>query len=627
MENIKRIAISLFLMFVCLIAAEAQTQQMKEIKGVVLDTKGEPLTGVSIIVKNQPTLGSATDISGLFKIKAGQYDVLVLKFMGYKTQEVPVVNIKDGQAKVIMEEESRNLNEVVVTAGGVAQRKATLTGAITTVNAKSLKVPTGSISNALVGNVSGIIGRQTTGEPGESNTEFWIRGISTFGANSSALVLVDGIERSLNELNAEDIESFTVLKDASATAIYGSRGANGVLLISTKRGEAGKININFKAEEGYSTRSRTPKYADGTTYATMANEAKETRYQDPLYSTQDLEIIKNNLDPDLFPNINWSDVVLKAGAKNNRETLSLSGGGNTARYFISGSYYNEDGMYNTEDETSDTNTNVSYDRYNYRSNVDVNVTKTTLLRLGIGGFLTNEIKPRMSSSDIWASISNLTPLTVPRMYSNGKIPTYGDGNTMNPEVQIKKTGYISKWESKVETNLTLEQDLASITSGLKFIGMFSFDSDNTNTIKRAQNPELWSAARRRDSNGDLVMTKVLDESLTSVTSAASGDRRYYTEAKLNYEKLLKEDHRVSALLMYYQQDKTSTANISDIKSSIPYRHMALSGRATYGYKDRYLTDFNFGYVGSENFQKGERFGFFPGSFRCLGCLRRTTDKR
>lgn len=611
MENIKRVAISIFLMFVCLITVEAQTQQMKEIKGVVLDTKGEPLVGTSITVKNQPTLGSMADISGNFKIKAGLYDVLVFKIIGFETQEAPVVNIKDGQIKIIMNDQSKDLNDVVVTAGGVAQRKATLTGAITTVNMKTMKVPTGSLSNALVGNVSGIIGRQTTGEPGESNTEFWIRGISTFGANSSALVLVDGIERPLNELNAEDVESFSVLKDASATAIYGSRGANGVLLITTKRGEAGKVNINFKAEQGYSTRSRTPEYSDGITYATMANEAKETRYQDPLYSKQDLEIIKNNLDPDLFPNINWSDVVLKAGARNNRETISLSGGGATARYFVSGSYYNEAGMYNTEDETSNTNTNVSYKRYNYRSNVDVNVTKSTLLRLGIGGFLTSEIKPRMSSSDIWAAISNLTPLTVPRMYSNGKIPTYGGGNTMNPEVQIKKTGYLSKWESKVETNLSLEQDLEFITSGLKFIGTFSFDSDNANTIKRAQNPQLWSAARRRDSNGDLVMTRVMEESLTSVSSTASGDRRYYTEAKLNYEKLLNNDHRVSALLMYYQQDKISTANITDIKSSIPYRHMALSGRATYGYKDRYLTDFNFGYVGSENFQKGQRFGFFP----------------
>lgn len=610
MKNLQRYIIALFILLTGVTGVQAQTQQEKTVSGIVKDAQGEPLIGVTIIVKNQPTKGVITDTDGRFKIKTGLYEILQFRYVGFKTQDIPVVTVK-GELNVMMEEDTESLEEVVVTAGGVTQRKATLSGAITTVEMKTMKTPTSSISNALVGNVTGIIGRQTTGEPGRDNTEFWVRGISTFGANASALILVDGIERSLNELNVEDIESFSVLKDASATAIYGSRGANGVVLITTKRGDAGKVNIDFKAEYGYDTRSRTPEYVDGITYAQMANEARTTRYQDPIYSEQDLEIIARGLDPDLFPNVDWADVILKDGSSNYRGTLSLSGGGTLARYYVSGSYYSKDGLYKTNDALNDYETNATYERYNYRANVDMDITKTTLFKVGIGGYLIDENKPRMSSDDIWGSLSNLTPLTVPRMYSNGLIPTYGEGNTMNPEVQLTRTGYQTNWENKVETNITVEQKLDFLVPGLLFIGTFSFDNKNVNTITRAKNPELWRAERRRDAEGNLVMKRVKEASLMSQSGSASGERRYYTEAKLQYDRLIKEKHRIGGLLMYYQQEKASTINSSDVKASIPYRNMALSGRLTYGYEDRYLADFNFGYTGSENFEKGERFGFFP----------------
>jgi len=610
MRNLQQYIIVLCILLAGIINMQAQTQQEKTITGIVKDTGGEPLVGVTIIVKNQPTKGVITDTDGRFKIKTGLYEILQFRYLGFKMQDIPIVTIK-GELNVVMEEDSESLEEVVVTAGGVTQRKATLSGAITTVEMKTMKTPTSSISNALVGNVTGIIGRQTTGEPGRDNTEFWVRGISTFGANASALILVDGIERSLNELNVEDIESFSVLKDASATAIYGSRGANGVVLITTKRGSAGKVNINFKAEYGYDTRSRTPEYVDGITYAQMANEARMTRYQDPVYSEQDMEIIARGLDPDLFPNVNWADVILKDGSSNYRGTLSLSGGGASARYYVSGSYYSKDGMYKTNDALNDYNTNATYERYNYRANVDMDITRTTLFKVGIGGYMIDENKPRMSSDDIWGSLSNLTPLTVPRSYSNGLIPTYGEGNTMNPEVQLTRTGYKTNWENKVETNVTVEQKLDFLLPGLLFIGTFSFDNKNINTITRAKNPELWRAERRRDAEGNLVMKRVREASLMSQSGSASGERRYYTEAKLQYERLIKEKHRIGGLLMYYQQEKASTINSDNVKASIPYRNMAISGRLTYGFKDRYLADFNFGYTGSENFEKGERFGFFP----------------
>ena len=593
-------------MVFCVISVIAQSQ-LKTISGKVTEKNGEPLIGVAIIVKDQPGLGTTTDIDGKYTIKADQYSILVIKYMGYKTIELPVIK---GQFNVQMEENNTKLDEVVVSAAGVIQRKATLSGAITTVDVATLKVTSANISNSLVGNVAGIIGHQSSGEPGENKTEFWVRGISTFGANSKALVLVDGIERSLDELNYEDIESFSVLKDASATAIYGSRGANGVILITTKRGTAGKVNINFKEEYGYNTRSRTPEYTDGITYAEMANEALTTRYQYPIYSPQNLEIIERGLAVDLFPNVNWQNVILRDGASNYRSSISLSGGGSTARYYVSGSYYNEEGIYKTNNSNK-YSTNISYERYNYRSNVDVDVTKTTLLKVGVGGFLINQTKPRYSSDDIWGSLSNLTPLTVPRVYSNGLIPTYGDNDTMNPEVQLNNTGYKTVWKNKMETNVTIEQDLKFITPGLRLIGTVSFDTENNNEISRVKNPELWRAERVYDSNGNLIMVRKKTESLMSQSGSADGNRRYYTEAKFAYNTKFGNDHRVTGLMMYYQQERVNSVNISDVKSSIPYRNVGLSGRATYGFKDKYLLDFNFGYTGSENFEPGERFGFFP----------------
>lgn len=614
MKNIQKAIFLLAFLIINVCATYGQTQQQKEITGTVKDAQGEAIIGATITIKDQPGLGTITDIDGNFKIKAGTYEILSISYLGYETTEIPVVEIKD-HLQVVLNEQTQRLAEVAVTAAGIKQNKVNLTGAVTVVDVNTMRVPTSSITNALVGNVPGIIGRQTTGEPGSNNTEFWVRGISTFGANSSALVLVDGIERSLNELNVEDIESFSILKDASSTAIYGSRGANGVIIVTTKRGKSGKVNINVKAEYGYQTRSRTPKYTDGYTYATMANEAVLSRYQDPVYSEQDLISIQNGLDNDLMPNVDWSDILLKDGASNYRGTFSLSGGANVARYYVSGSYYNEQGMYRADKKLNKYDTNATYERFNYRANVDMDITKTTLLKIGVGGFLINQNKPQIDSDAIWGSLSRLTPLTVPRIYSDGRIPTYRTNSNepqWSPETQINRAGYRTIWENKMETNVTLEQDLSFITSGLNFTGTFSFDSKNNNTISRAKTPETWYALGRLGT-GELDLIKMTDESIMAQSGYSDGDKRYYTEARLSYANLFNEQHRVSGLLMYFQQEESRTGNIvyTDTRSAIPFRNMALSGRATYSFRDRYLAEFNFGYTGSENFEKGSRFGFFP----------------
>lgn len=326
-------------------------QKVIEVTGLVTDAQEEPMIGVNVTVQDAPGLGAITDINGKYKIKIEPYQRLVFSYIGFEkkvvlVKEEKIINV------VLKEAESNILDEVTVTGTGV-QKKVTVTGAVTTVDLKDLKTPTSSITNALAGNVAGVLARQTSGQPGNNTSEFWIRGISTFGAGTGALVLVDGFERSMDEISIEDIESFSVLKDASATAIYGSRGANGVVLITTKRGKAGKVHIDAKYEASYNSRTYTPEFVDGYTYAKLMNEARNTRNQTPFYSDEDLMLIRSGLDKDLFPNVNWMDQLLKEGALTQRASININGGGTTARYFVSASYIDEGGMYKVDDTMKD----------------------------------------------------------------------------------------------------------------------------------------------------------------------------------------------------------------------------------------------------------------------------------
>lgn len=350
----------LFILFwmSCCIVFNALAQEQLNISGTVTDAAGEALIGVSVTVKDAKGLGTITNIDGKYNIKIQQYQTLVFSYIGYK----PVSVLVKGDKKVIdvqMSEEKTNaIDEVVVTGLGT-QKKLTVTGAITNVDVSQMKqFPSSNFTNALAGNVPGIIAMQSSGQPGKSTSRFWVRGISTFGASASAMILVDGFERNnIDDLNIEDIESFSVLKDASATAIYGSKGANGVILITTKHGKAGKININVKGEASYNTRTITPKFIDAPTYANLLNEARVTRNLAPQYQPEELALIRSGLDPDFYPNVDWSKLLLKNGAMSYRADLSMSGGGNTARYFVSLSYVEDQGMYNT-DETLRKNTTL-----------------------------------------------------------------------------------------------------------------------------------------------------------------------------------------------------------------------------------------------------------------------------
>lgn len=589
----------------------ALAQDIVEVRGVIVDAQKTPLIGVSISVKDAPGLGTTTDNKGNYKIKVEKYKTLVFSSVGYQKQEILV---KDTYTidLTLKESETSVLDEVVVTGTGT-QKKLTLTGAASTVDVSTMKSnPTSSVTNALAGNVPGVMAMMQSGQPGRNISEFWIRGISTFGGGSAALVLVDNVERDINDINIEDIETFTVLKDAAMTAIYGSRGANGVILITTKRGKEGKININFKDETIYNTRTITPEFEDGVTYANLLNEARITRNFEPIYRPEELEILRLGLDPDLYPNVNWKDLLLKDGAMTYRANLNMTGGGATARYFVSGSYVDEGGMYKT-DETlrNDYNTNANYKRWNYRLNTDINVTKSTVLKVGVAGSLDKRNSPGLGDADLWGSFFGYSPISTPVLYSNGRVPTIGDGNRINPWVMSTQSGFNENWENKVQTDVTIEQNFDFITKGLRLRGIVGFDTYNNNNITRIKQPELWHAERARDENGNLIFTHMANPKEMAQGGYSEGNRREFYDVMLNYDRSI-GDHNLGAVARFTRDAFTKTVDLgSDIKNGVSRRNQALAGRLTYNWKSRYVADFNFGYTGSENFAMGQQYGFFP----------------
>ncbi len=593
-------------------AQEAEQQVVQEevtISGIVTDLNNEPLPGVSVSILNVPGLGARTDNAGKYSIKVQRFQTLVFTSVGYDKQEI-LLNAQKEINVTMNESGSAVIDQVVVTATG-NQRRIAVTGAITTVDVERLKSnPSSSMADALAGQVPGILAMQTSGRPGEVS-EFWIRGISTFGASNSALILVDGFERDMNEINVEDVESFTVLKDASATAIYGSRGANGVVLINTKRGKEGKININAKVEGFRSSFTQLPKFADGYTYASMANEAKTTRNQAPLYSEAELDILRLGLDPDLLPNVDWMDILLRDATYSKRSQLSLSGGGRTARYYVGGSYHDQQGMYKVDNALQDYNTNSNYRRYTYRMNVDMDITKTTLLRAGISGSLRKENDPGVGTKAIWTSLMGYNPVMMPLTYSDGRIPSWtGNDDNLNPWVQGTMTGYRENWDNNIQTTLNLEQKLDFITSGLRFVGRFGYDTKNWNSIYRIKRPETWRIERFRN-QGELVFSRTAEEKKMTQSSESEGTRRDFFEWDLLYNKGLGK-HHLGAVAKYMQSSEVFTQGLgTELKNGIAKRIQGLSGRVSYNFGSRYFADFNFGYTGSENFHKDHRYGFFP----------------
>ncbi|MDR3246895.1 MAG: TonB-dependent receptor [Prevotellaceae bacterium] len=593
---------------------QALAQSVK-IKGVVTDGQNEPQMGVTVF-QNKTSKGVSTNASGEYEISVSQGSVLVFSYVGYKTQEIPVGTAASQIINVILEEAAEALDEVEIVGYGT-QRKVSVVGAIATIKPAELQLGSvTSVSNSLAGRVAGLIGIQRSGEPGQDVSEFWIRGISTFGGGSSALVLIDGIDRgasSLNELAPEDIESFSILKDATATAIYGARGGNGVILINTKRGQEGRITVSANVKTMLETLPKLPQYLGAYDYATLANEASVVRDDGYVYPPSIFNIIKYNMDPDLYPDVNWQDEILKNTTYGVQGNINISGGGKLARYYMSGSYRTNDAIYK-ETGMERYHSNVHRNQYTFRSNIDVDVTKTTKVSLLLSAKLVDSNRPGIGTTgSIWSAAANLTPLTVPARYSNGLAPSYGKGDLTSPTVLLNETGFITTRDNSIESLLVLAQDLSMILDGLSVRGSLSFDNFNDHVTSRTKMPDLYMAYDRNWNTGELITTRTVDAVPMSFSSSSYGTRTIYMEARVNYSKTFGEKHRVGALFLYQQKDYQRT-NITETPPelmSIPKRNQGMAGRLTYSYNDIYFLEGNFGYNGTENFPKGQRFGFFP----------------
>lgn len=589
----------------------------KEYRGNVTSAAdGEPLIGATVMVKGMP-VGVATDVDGNWSIQLPNgAKILTFSYVGMQSKEIPVRELNPNWNEIKLEEVQNQLNEVVVTGMG-ARKKITVTGAVTNVNMEDVKhFATSNISNALAGNIAGVMAMQTSGQPGKNKSEFWIRGISTFGASKSAYILVDGFEReNIDDLNIEDIETFSVLKDASATAIYGSKGANGVVLITTKHGKDGKINVNAKFETSYNTRTKTPEFVDGVTYANLLNEANVTRAKGVYFSPTEIELYKNGLDPDLYPNVDWKDLILRDGAMSYRANVNISGGGSRARYYASMSFVSDEGMYKTDNAIKDKyNTNANYNRWNYRVNLDITATPTTIIRIGTSGDLSTRNAPGQGDVDLWNSLFGYNAILTPVMYSNGYVPMINlgrDNVRTNPWVMTTQTGYLTEWNNNLQNNISLEQDLRFVTPGLRFTGRVGYDTYNFSQIKHLQTPDRWYANGRDKETGEIIFDKIGSMSPMEQSSNNNGSRRVFVDLLLNYNREFNKNN-VGANLKYTFDSYTTTQNIgADIKNSVAKKNLSFAGQLLYNYDYRYFADVNFGYNGSENFADGHRFGFFP----------------
>ena len=604
MKHIRLIVAAVAFFLLSALPAAAQTYVMK---GTVSDDNG-PVPGVVVLIKDT-SVGVQTDSEGKFSIKAQRGDKLVFQLMGYKDVEYLVVEQKQ-DLDIRFKEVAEQLDEVVVTALGTTQRKISNLAAVTSVEVNQLQQPTTSVANLLGGRVAGVISTLRSGEPGKNIAEFWIRGIGTFGANASALVLVDGLEGDINSLDPSDIESFSILKDASATAVYGVRGANGVVLVTTKRGQAEKLSITGRASVTLNHLKRLPKFVHAYDYASLANEAREVRGEEPLYTPVEMDIIRKHLDLDLYPDVNWQDEIVKRNSFNRAYYVSAQGGARAARYFLSLSANLEDAAYKV-DKSSPYSSNVGYNTYGFRANIDLNLTNTTKLFFGSSGHLSSWMNPGVANTDyIWLAQSSIHPLRLPTVYSNGQLPGVGSGAQASPYVMINRMGRRMNQRYQGKATLAIEQDLKIITKGLRIRAQGAYDNTTWFNENRHIQPALYEAVGRTNA-GELITIKRVSDQAATYAKGQDQWRKYHFESTLNYDRLFGKLHRVSGLVYYYMSDEKYTSRSRTNMSAIPMRYQGISSRLTYGYNDLYLIDVNFGYTGSENFQPGRRFGFFP----------------
>lgn len=617
--SFKKIVLSL----IFVLAPLAVLAQTKTIKGVIYEEEtGETMPGATVSVEGS-TRGVMTDLDGSFELTGVKpTDKLKFECLGKETQVLQVGTMTNFVVK--LKNAANELDEVTVVAFG-KQRKESVIGSISTVDVKTLKVPSSNLTTALAGNVAGVIAYQRTGEPGQDNADFFVRGITTFGANTSPLILIDNIELTstdLARLQPDDIESFSIMKDATATALYGARGANGVIFVTTKRGQEGPAKIFARVETSISAPTDVVELADPVTYMKSYNEAISTR--DPLgelmYTYDKIEQTgKPGANRLIYPANDWYDMLFKDFATSYRANVSARGGGKVATYYVSGAYTEDTGVLKV-DKRNSFNNNIDDKNYTLRSNVDINVTPTTKLAVRLTGNFRDYQGPLNGGSDVYRQVMHSDPVLFPAYYpvddehvgiQHIMFGNYEDGSYINPYANLVK-GYKNYQRSQMIAAVQLEQDLKFITKGLSFMTLFNLTRLSEFTVNRQFNP-YWYRLDRYDSyTGEYHVNRINENGTDYLTYSESGKtvkNTMYSETRLNYNRSFGK-HDVTGLLVFTASESL-TANAGSLQLSLPSRNAGLSGRFTYGYDKRYFVEYNFGYNGSERFHKSHRWGFFP----------------
>ena len=587
---------------------EALAQSGKlTVEGTVIDELGEPMIGAGVLVKNT-VIGVITDLDGHYSITvdaAAGGGVLVFSSLGYDDQEIAVNNRTE--INVQMQLQSTSLDEVVVVGYGT-QKRESVVGSIATVDAANLKVPSAQLSTGLAGQLAGVVAVQSSGMPGQSQANFYIRGVSSFQGTVTPLVLVDGVERDIDLVDTDDIASFSILKDASASAVYGVRGANGVILITTKKGDVGRPKVNLRSETGITQPLIMPRFVNSEQFATMYNWASD----EPRYTLEEIEKYKNQTDPDLYPDVNWMKTMYKDIASNQRVNVSVSGGSDIVRYFVSGSFFTESSIFKNAGNIYDYDSSISYNKFNFRANVDINLTPSTVLSLNVANIYETRVSPGTSTGNIWSWAFSTSPNAVPYQYSDGTI-SRPSGTNENPWNLLVHTGYNESFTNSAQSVIGLTQDFGEVWDSLKGLTAnfkFSWDAWNYQAQGRTKTPRQYHATGR-DEDGNLIFGDPVVEGSSSLSYSASGSSSMntYMEASVNYNRLFGQ-HRLGAMLLYNHSIKRTTLGGS-ATTSLPYKNQGIAGRVTYAFRDRYFAEVNVGYNGSENFAPGHRFGFFP----------------
>ncbi len=602
-------------------AADQQTPA-KTVHGIVTDNNGVPMSGVTVTV-GSTNRGAITGNDGRYSIEASSDDELTFAMLG---KEPRTVKIGDSTVIDIALDDKADVMDEVTVVAFATQKKESVISSISTVKPSELKVPSSNLTTALAGRIAGIISYQRSGEPGLDNADFFVRGVTTFGYASSPLILIDGVEMSsqdLARLQVDDIASFSIMKDATATALYGARGANGVILVTTKEGQEGKAKVSARYEFSVSSPTRNVELADPITYMKLHNEAVATR--NPLgiqpYSQEKIDKTAAGVNQYVYPAVDWYDMLFKQQAINHRANLNVNGGGKVARYYIAASFSSDNGVLNV-DKRNNFNSNIDLKRYQIHSNININITPTTEAVIRLHSTFDDYTGPIDGGSALFNKVMRTSPVLYPAYFPPDEanesknhilFGNYGSGNYINPYADMVK-GYKDYTTSTVLAQFELRQDLGFILKGLKIRGLHSETRNAYNEINRSYNPFYYTVAGY-DKYTDVYTLECLNptggrEYLDYNEGTKSIVSTVYSEIALNFDRTFNEKHTVSAMVVGIRREK-KMANAGSLQLSLPYRNLGISGRATYSFDSRYFIEANFGYNGSERFDAAHRFGFFP----------------